>query len=90
MTPLSLRTISSRWIVNWTLSSTANCLSLEWTADERDLFIAKWVDQLNKLIGPIRKRGFRQAIKELQEKDHDLIIDVRKMRKYVDSEEEEG
>ncbi len=60
----------------------------DWTADERDLFIAKWVDQLSKLTGPIRKRGVRQAMEELQEEGHDLIMDVRKRRKYVDSEDE--
>ena len=54
----------------------------EWTTDERDLFLAKWVDQLSKLTGPIRKKGVLRAMEELQEEGHDLIIDVRKRRKY--------
>ena len=34
--------------------------------EERNSIIERWIDRLDKLIGFIRKRGMKQALKELK------------------------
>ena len=39
----------------------------EWTQEEKDPHIAQWLAWLDKLTGPIQKKGVAQALKELEE-----------------------
>ena len=39
----------------------------EWTQKEKDPHIARWLAWLDKLTGPIQKKGVAQALKELEE-----------------------
>ena len=39
----------------------------EWTQEEKDPHIARWLAWLDKLTGPIQKKGVAQALKELEE-----------------------
>lgn len=38
----------------------------EWTAEERNPVIQRWISWLDKLTGPIRRMGVEQALKELE------------------------
>ena len=38
----------------------------EWTQEENDPHIARWLAWLDKLTGPIQKTGVAQALKELK------------------------
>lgn len=38
----------------------------EWTAEERNPIIERWISWLDKLTGPIRKQGVEAALKELK------------------------
>ena len=39
----------------------------DWTKEEKDPHIARWLAWLNKLTGPIQKKRVEQALKELEE-----------------------
>ena len=39
----------------------------EWIAEEKDHIITQWISWLEKLAGPIKKSGVKQALKELQD-----------------------
>ncbi len=64
----------------------------EWTQEEKDPHIARWLAWLDKLTGPIQKKGVAQALKELEdeakvEQTMDQLQVSRKQKR--DSEEEE-
>lgn len=39
----------------------------DWTQEEKDPLIARWLAWLDKLTGPIQEKGVEQALKELEE-----------------------
>ena len=41
----------------------------EWTAEERNPQIKRWLDWLEKLTGPIRRRGVEEALQELEDEE---------------------
>lgn len=66
----------------------------EWTAEDRNPIIERWISWLDKLTGPIRKKGVEQALKELeheaeQDEAEGKSLTQRKRRRVVDEEEDE-
>ena len=40
--------------------------TVDWTVEERNSIIERWIDRLNKLIGFIRRKEVKQALKKLK------------------------
>lgn len=66
----------------------------DWTAEERNPQIQRWLDWLEKLTGPIRSRGVKEALQELEDEETAnltiarLAEDQTKGRKRQRDEEE--
>lgn len=66
----------------------------EWTAEEQNPIIERWISWLGKLTGPIRKQGVEAALKELEgEAEMDEAdgksLTRRKRRRVIDDEDED-
>ena len=57
----------------------------EWTVEERDPQMEKWLSWLHKLTGPIRSRGVEEALKEVQNEE---IIERKRQRDDDDEADE--
>ena len=41
----------------------------DWTSEERSSQMQRWIDWLNKLTGPIKRRGVEEAMRQLEEEE---------------------
>ena len=44
-------------------------LTADWNSERRDKVVTIWMSMLEKQIGPMRRQGAAQALKELKEED---------------------
>ena len=59
----------------------------DWTVEERNPIIERWIGWLDKLTGLIRRRGVKQALKELKDEAEREQKQFKK-RKRIDEDSE--